>query len=1098
MRFSSIVMIVLLMVFLFGAGLQSIAQDDSALPDEIDYNLHIKPILSDRCFICHGPDANQRKAGLRLDQSKGAYAKLPSGHVAVQPGDANQSALVKRIYAKKPGMLMPPSVSNLSLNEREKSLLKKWIEQGAEYKPHWSLIPLQQTKAATMLDDPNVTIDTFIEPKLSEHGMTLSPQTDKETLLRRVSFDLTGLPPGLDDIEVFLQDHSPNAYENVVDRLLASPQYGERMALEWLDVARYADTYGYQADNERSTWRYRDWVIDAYNRNMPFDQFLTDQLAGDLLSHPTTEQLIATGFNRNHPQNAEGGIVNEEFRVEYVADRAITTGRAFLGLTMECARCHDHKYDPITQKEFYQLFAFFNNVDEAGQITWYNSDKPSPTLLLFTDEEKQQIAELDEQIEDVKNEIQIYAEGFKDSKELKNWIIGESVLSNGPFIYGNVATFSFDQKNTGNEKIKGMQRLINQKPIESATGRIIDTVSMKIWDQPPKFETRNRYNSTKAKDNALVLDGDAMLDFPGVGRFKKADPFTIALYVWVPKELDEGVIFHSNKGGIIYSFKGYQVSIEQDRFDVRLSHTYPYNSINLISKEPVPREEWIHIALTYDGSGKAAGTHFYVNGEPAEMTVKRDNLTKDIVFANNSPETNLRVGARWRSKGFTGGRVDEVEVYDRELTSFEVSDIAGENKLFRLRGMLSDIYLEDNPPEISPEKFRDVLKYHLYKWDERYRSLNEKLRNLRQAKNDVYETAEEVMVMAEMPEPRQAYLLQRGAYDAHGEPVEPSTPKSVLPFDESLPQNRLGLSKWLVDEQNPLTARVAVNRLWQQCFGVGLVETSEDFGSQGKPPTHPHLLDWLALHYMQSGWDTKALIKRIVMSKTYRQSSRIRDDLRERDPENRLYGHYPAKRLSAEQLRDQALAASGLLVDTVGGPSVKPYQPEGLWSFGSNKKYEQSTGDGLYRRSMYTFWKRTVPPPAMNTFDAPDRSNCIMRRQETNTPLQALVMMNDPQFLEAAKMLAVRIVQSSPQKDERINNVFRLLTGREPQQNERDVLAGYYQQQLDQYATNPETYQSILDVGEAVIPKEPDRGEVAAMTLVASTVMNSNASVFLR
>lgn len=1088
MKFQQISIALLLVMILFTGGSNLSAQNED-LPTVIDYNQHIKPLLSDRCFICHGPDANKRQAGLRLDQSESAYAKLPSGNLAIVPGDTNQSSIVKRIHADNSGALMPPPESNLSLNENEKALIKKWIEQGAEYKPHWSLIPLQQTKAAEVLKVEDVNTDTFIEQKLHHEGLSLSPQTDKETLLRRVSFDLTGLPPTMEEIDAFIQDDSSNAYEKVVDRLLASPQYGERMALEWLDVARYADTYGYQADNYRPTWRYRDWVIEAYNQNMPFDQFITDQLAGDLLPNPTTDQLIATGFNRNHPQNAEGGIVNEEFRVEYVADRAITTGRAFMGLTMECARCHDHKYDPITQKEFYQLFAFFNNVDEAGQITWNNSDKPSPTTLLFKDEEKQKIAELDEQIKTLNSEINHYIFQTWKSDALKKWFSKERFMSHTLPIAGKVAHFSLDQKNVTNEEVSGS--------VNEVTGRIIDTVSMKIWDQPPQFVLRDVDGYDLKSSNAMELDGDAMLDFPGIGRFKKADPFTVSMYVWIPNELEEGVIFHSNKGGIIYSFKGYQVSVENNKFDVRLSHTFPYNSINLVSNEPVPREEWVHIALTYDGSGKAVGTHFYVNGEPAEMLVKRDNLYKDIVF--DGITTNLRVGARWRSRGFTNGKIDELTVYDRELTRYEINP---HNSHQDSRGLIlrnAQHFMDYQKYDLTAdEKIAGSIFYLTQNKDQHYNELLEKLRTLRQAKNEIYEKAEEVFVMADMPEPRQAYLLERGAYDAHGEPVEPGTVKQVLPFDDSLPKNRLGLSQWLVDEQNPLTARVAVNRLWQICFGVGLVETAEDFGSQGELPTHPDLLDWLALQYMHSGWDTKALMKQIVMSKTYRQSSLITEHQREVDPENRLYAHYPTKRLPAEMLRDQALAASGLLVDTIGGPSVKPYQPEGLWSYGSNSKYEQSTGDDLYRRGMYTFWKRTVPPPAMNTFDAPDRSYCIMRRQETNTPLQALVMMNDPQFLEAAKMLAVKVINSSNDTEEWIKNTFRLLTARMPQEIELVALQSYYHNQIKQFESNPDSYQSILDIGEAEIPNDINQGEVAAMTLVASTVMNSNASVFLR
>lgn len=1078
-----------------------IRQWESALPKEIDYNQHIKPILSDRCFICHGPDANKRQAGMRLDQPESAYAVLSPGNTpAITPGDVDNSQMAFRIVSDQDFIKMPPPESNLSLTDKEKALLIRWIEQGAEYKPHWSLIPLQNTNAAKMRNDPNINIDYFVEKKLTLEGLTLSSEADKETILRRVHFDLTGLPPAIEDIDAFLADESPDAYQKVVDRLLASPHYGERMALEWLDLARYADTYGYQADNYRPTWRWRDWVIDAYNQNMPFDQFLTEQLAGDLLPNPSTAQLTATGFNRNHSQNAEGGIVNEEFRVEYVADRAITVSRAFLGMTMECARCHDHKYDPITQKEFYQLFAFFNNVDEAGQITWSQPDMPSPTMLLFTDEEKKQISELDEKIKNTEDEIAAYIESQAKSEELKKWINHETLSSAGTMVPGKVAEYSLDKDETHNEKLKSLKRVSSHQWIESASGRIVDTVTMKIWDQPPKFVTRDKNSHFQKQNNALQLDGDGMLDFPGVGRFKKADPFTVAMYVWVPKELDEGVIFHSNKGGIIYSFKGYQVYVQHDRFDVRLAHTYPYNSINLISNNPVPRDEWIHIALTYDGSGKAAGVHFYINGEPADMSVKRDNLYKDIVFVKDGITTNLRVGARWRSKGFTNGRVDDITVYDRELSRYEINP---HNSHQDVRGLISRFhgaFIGSEYVGVPPEEKEAFIKFYLSTInDGGYKQLLEQLRTQRQAKNDIYENAEEVMVMAEMPESRQAYLLNRGAYDAHGEAVEPNTPQSILAFDDSLPKNRLGLSQWLVNPNNPLTARVAVNRLWQQCFGKGLVKTAEDFGNQGSLPSHPDLLDWLALQYMQSGWDTKAIMKQIVMSKTYRQSSFTASELRERDPENLLLARYPTKRLPAELLRDQALAASGLLVRTIGGPSVKPYQPEGLWSFGSNTNYEQDTGDKLYRRGMYTFWKRTIPHPVMNTFDAPDRGYCIMRRQETNTPMQSLVLMNAPQFVEASKMLAVKLMQNTELScEEQITQLFQKLTGRAPSPDEKSTLMNYFQMQMAVYENNENAYAGILSTGETVMPDGLNPKITAALAAVAAVVMNSNASVYIR
>ncbi len=1046
----------------------------SELPEIVDFNFHIKPILSDRCFKCHGPDENQRMVNLRLDQEESAYGPLFLGEgAAIVPGQPEDSILLHRVLSSDTDRMMPPAGSGLELNAREKGLLLKWIKQGGEYKPHWSLIPPAEALANHRLP-ADVNLDYFIERKLEERGLSFSPEADQEILLRRVTFDLTGLPPSLEEIDEFVHDSSPDALEKVLDRLLRSPHYGERMAANWLDLARYADTYGYQADYYRPMWRWRDWVIQAFNEHKPYDEFVTWQLAGDLLPEPSIEQILATGFNRNHSQNAEGGIINEEFRVEYVADRTNTFGKAFLGFTLECARCHDHKYDPISQKDYYQIFSFFNNVDESGQITWSKPDTPPPSLLLFEETAQQQLAELDCRIAELEKQLQNLPKQKND--EFGAWLERLS--------HSNAESVFQPKFRSAHFPLDLISKYEIANTVGSATGQIVDNVSLAIADATPEVVEGIRGNATP-------FDGDMMMDFPGVGRFSRADPFSIGMWVYIPADLKQGVIFHSNRGGIIYCFKGYQVSVEDDRFDIRLAHSFPYASIHLITESLVPKEEWIHLMLTSDGSGKAGGVRFYINGELQDVRVKRDNLYQDIVFVKENIRTNLRVGARWRSKGFTSGRVDEIEVFSQALSPLAVQIVAGKTDPKELAQL--------NPAECSVQQRELLLEYYIRNFDTDYLCLQEELHDLRRQRCELEENAEEIMVMAEMSEPRQAYVLLRGAYNEYGDAVQPDTPESILPFPADYPRTRLGLARWLMHPENPLTARVVVNRMWQQFFGRGLVETSENFGSQGSIPSHPELLDWLAVQLMESGWNLQALQKQIILSRTYRQTSRITPELLQQDPNNLWLARGPQQRLSAEMLRDNALAASRLLVRKVGGPSVKPYQPEGLWSYATESNYEQDHGENLYRRSLYTFWKRTIPPPAMETFDAPSRSHCTVRRQQTNTPLQALVLLNDPQFIEAARALAVRVMADSGESvKDAITAMFRLLTARRPAQHELTILCELYENQKAEFQDQPELSKGWLSTGEYQHPETCDSAELAAYTVVASTIMNSDACMVKR
>ncbi len=1047
------------------------------LPDVIDFNQHVRPILSDRCYSCHGPDANTREADLRLDTKEGLFASVleTSKYHPVKAGSLRQSALNGRIMSEDPQLQMPPPGSNLSLDEREKAILQKWIEEGAEWKPHWAFIPPEKPKLPGVKDEtwPKNEIDHFTLNMIEAQGLQPNAPAEKATLLRRLTIDLTGLPPSVDELDDFINDSSPDAVEKVVDRLLASPHYGENMAVDWLDLARYADTHGYQADYYRPHWPWRDWVIEAFNSNMPYDTFVIWQLAGDLLPNATREQKLATGFNRNHAQNAEGGIIDEEYRVEYVADRTQTFGTAFLGMTLECARCHDHKFDPISQKEFYQIFSFFNNVSESGQITWHMSDLPGPTMLLPDDEVAAKKAAIEKLV--AKKEMELDSVKHAESSAFNSWMNSSNkhAIHTEP-TKGLLAHFPLENVNK--------KRIHNNVP-GGITGSIIDPLDGRITESELKI-----VDGFTGK--GLTLSGDEALDFPKLGQFSRGDDFTIGMWVKIPEALESGVIFHSNKGSALYTFKGYQLSIENDRFDIRLAHDFPYNSIHLLSRDSVPRDQWIHIALTYDGSSAAAGTRLYLNGEVQSVEVQRDHLFKDIIFHGKNPDdpapitTHLKIGARWRGKGFTNGQVDEIKVFNRALTHLEVNQLAA--------GEIASSIVQKSTDELTTREKELLFNFYLHRSSRNYIKVLGEVQDLRKEENEIFEFIPHVMVMEEMEKPRPSYLLNRGAYDNKGDQVFPGTPSKIKAFDADFPQNRLGLAQWLFHEENPLPARVAVNRYWQHYFGRGIVETSEDFGSQGALPSHPKLLDWLARTFMESGWDIKYMQKLIVLSATYQQSSEADSLSLAKDPDNINLSRGPYARLSAENLRDLVLAASGLLHTQVGGPPVRPYQPEGLWDFNRmSGKYQQDTGKDLYRRSLYTYWKRTIPPPSMQIFDAPTRAICVVRREETATPLQALVLMNDPQFVEAARVLAERIMKM-PEGNARdkITYAIRLLTSEAPSEEQLALLLDQYESARVYYNDHPEKSSALLSVGEFKVDPSLDRLSLAAYATVCTTIIN--------
>lgn len=1051
----------------------STRQETTGIPDEIDFNFHVKPILSDRCFACHGPDKNQRKADLRLDTEEGLFhKKTDNGGYAFVPGNLKKSEAFQRLTAHDTSFIMPPPESNLTLAPAEINVIRRWIEQGASYKPHWAFSPTAKPSTPKIKNKnwPINPIDHFVLAKIEQQGMAPTTEASKEMLLRRVYLDITGLPPSLKEIDTFLKDNSPDAYEKVVDRLLQSPEYGERMALDWLDLARFADTYGYTVDRYRDVSPWRDWVIEAFNNNMPYDTFVTWQLAGDLLPKPSKDQFIATAFNRLHPQNAEGGIVSEEFRVEYVADRTETFGTAFLGMTFKCARCHDHKYDPIEQKEYYSLYSFFNNVDDSGQITFSTIDMPAPTMLLTNEEVEERLTFLQSKVDSCS---QLLEQDSKNAQTgFEKWLKTPGNKGTGPFPKGLVAHYGFDEPEANH---------FQSSTKNASTGILFDPVdNVPVKDRMPVAKG--------VAGNAVGLNGDEAIAFKGLGRFLRAQPFSIGLWVKVPEDLTSGVIFHGNKGGIIFNFKGYQLSIEEGRLDVRLAHAFPYNSIHLVSRDTIVKEDWFHVLLSYDGSSDASGVHLYYDGRQWPLQVKRNHLYKEMAFTRENIDTYLKVGARWRTRGLKGAWVDELVVFDRALTPLEAKWIYDrKNPIPALAGQAI---------KPAPETRQGLFEYYLATQDKSYSSHQ---RDILQARSDLHQAIEpvqELMVTAEMPEPRPTFVLERGQYNVPKEQVFPATPEHILRFPAGLPKNRLGLAQWLFHKDNPLPARVAINRIWQQFFGSGLVETSEDFGNQGALPSHPELLDWLAIAFRESGWDLKYMVKLIVMSATYRQSSIADEAQAMQDPSNRWLARGPVKRLNAEHIRDHALHSSGLLVKKIGGPSVKPYQPADLWRFNGGK-YTQDHGDSLYRRSLYTFVKRTVPPPTMSIFDAPDRSYCISRRQNTKTPLQALTLMNDPQFLEAARVLAHKAIQQ-PDLTESISFIYQSLTGIPPTIEEQNILQNLFEKSIERFEANPNKMKGLLHTGEYPLPQSIDSLRLAGLAMVAGTVMNSDGFVVCR
>ncbi|MBM4070299.1 MAG: DUF1553 domain-containing protein [Planctomycetes bacterium] len=1024
---------------------------------EIEFNRDIRPILSENCFQCHGPDSGQRKAGLRLDQRDSALADSGAG-TAIVPGKPAQSLLVARINEARPSRRMPPARSGRTLTPQQIDLLTRWVAQGAGYQRHWSFIPpkrwdLPRVKTGSW---PANGIDHFVLERLEKEGLQPSPRAARETLLRRVTFDLTGLPPTPGELHDFLADRSAEAYDKVVDRLLESPRFGERMALHWLDLARYADTNGYNNDEERSMWLWRDWVIDAFNENMPFDRFLTEQLAGDLLPGATNTQKIATAFNRNHVITTEGGIFPEEYRVEYVADRVHTTATVFLGLSMQCARCHDHKYDPISMKDYYRFFAFFNNVEDKT-IGYNQGAAAAPFIKAPSKEQKKQLAALETHRHELAARLRMREQ--QASADAARWEQGLSSAAIAGLATTAAHHFPFDDG-------KG-DKVLSAKP----AGHVGQVNGKPRWT-PGKI------------GGALELDGQTHVEAGSIAGFDRSDPFTLGL--WVFPIADTGALL--SKMDEDNAYRGYDLLLERGKIVVHLIHHWADNAIKIIGKQPLTVQQWHHVLVSYDGSGKAAGLTVYVDGKPSPFDVHTDKLSATIHTAQP-----LRLGLRTRSLPFQG-KLDDLQIFRLALSPADAMRLAAGKPVAGIAELLT-LPLQKR----SAEQRRQINLYYLENVDVSYRKLQGELSAVAGREAEVKKAMPLTMVMAELPTPRQAHILKRGQYDQPGEAVSLGVPAALSKLPADAPRNRLGLARWLVDPAHPLTARVAVNRWWEMLFGIGIVETVEDFGAQGAWPSHPELLDWLATELIRNRWDVKATMKLIVASATYRQSSHATRALHDRDPKNRLLARGPRVRLGAETIRDNALAISGLLREKVGGPSVKPYQPEGLWEDVSVERraiYKKDKGEGLYRRSMYTYWKRTCPPPGMTTFDAPDRETCTIRRARTNTPLQALLLLNDTTYLEAARKFAERIhKEGGTTLESRLRHAYRLALSRLPRPEEAELLLSLHGEALEKFRRDPKAATKLLSHGDAPRDASLNVAELAAWTTVASTILNLDEAI---
>jgi len=1062
--------------------------------EPVRFNRDIRPILADSCFSCHGPDRNQRKADLRLDAAPAASA--PGETPAVVPGAPDRSELWHRVNSDDPELQMPPPGTRSRLTARQLQLVRRWIEEGAVWEDHWAWIPPKLPTPPAVQDAvwPRTPIDLFVRAKQEQGGLRHAPAAPLPALLRRIFLDLTGIPPSPEQLDACLADAPtealPDVIERALDQALASPRYGERMGIRWLDGARYADTSGYQNDGPRDMWRWRDWVLESYNRDLAFDQFTIEQMAGDLLPEPTLRQRIATGFNRNHRGNAEGGIIPEEFAAEYVVDRVDTTATVWLGLTIGCARCHEHKFDPISHREFYQLFAYFNNVPEQGRAIKEGNSPPyivAPTDHEFAaqrewlrrlDEAESRAAEAAPLLALRQQEWEARHKAGREPSErpiIDDWNVDDGLHLRLDCDQPAVIAASGWKA----ESLRGDSQA-EWRTAEGICGNALALTGETVFVLAS--------STTPSESPAARAPGLAAQRLPG--DFGYFDRFSIS--VWV-NATDNRLGTVVSKMADAPDGDGWSLRWSQGKLQVNFVKRWLDDALRLETTDSLSTGEWHHVGVVYDGTRVANGVTIYVDGIPREKKVLLDGLNQS--FANKEP---LRVGGGGGPDYGMRGQIDEIRLFDRNLDPREMAMLANAAPLSRIaatpapqRGAAEHARLTEYfltriaaPDDVAPWRRHVALRREF----------------------DAFQRAlPTVMVMEEMPVPRATHILLRGEYDKPGERVSPAIPAMFGGAAGEFPPDRLGLARWLVRPDNPLTSRVAVNRIWQMLFGAGIVRTVEDFGTQGDTPSHPELLDWLAVTFARTGgngsaeaadgeprWSQKLLLRRLLLSASYLQSSAIDPAAHGADPANRLLSRGPRFRLSAEMIRDQALSVADLLVESIGGRSVKPYQPADLWKeLATDNEYRTDTGGGLFRRGIYTYWKRTVAPPNMMTFDAAARETCVVREVRTNTPLQALTLLNEITFVEAARNLAAAVVREPGTSPEHaIALAFRRATCRQPSATELRTLVDGFQRFHRHFSGDAAAALELVKLGESPLPSKFDLPELAAMTATCNLILN--------
>jgi hypothetical protein len=1025
----------------------------SASPAVPTYNRDIRPILADKCFACHGADSATRESGLRLDVREDAIA---GG--AIDPGSIDTSEMINRmLLADDDELLMPPKSTHKALSAEEKETLTTWIRNGAVYEQHWSFItPARPALPAVVKKEwPKNPVDHFILASLESEGLAPAEEADRRTLARRASLDVTGLPPDPKMVEEFVADDRPDAYDRYLDRLFALSGWGEHRARHWLDYARYADTHGIHFDNFREIWSYRDWVINAFNSNMPFDQFSIEQLAGDMLESATLDQQIATGFNRCNMTTNEGGIIDEEYAVLYARDRTETTSAVWLGLTTGCAVCHDHKFDPVSQKEFYSLAAFFNNTTQA--VRDGNVPNTPPIVVVPETQERERFKKVSELLPVANNKLaQLLAIAKQDIKTtaISPMKIAESMPGLDKLAVH--ATLGEGIGQTTNILVNG-----NLVPL-TATG-------------PLKWAD----GYTQAKSLAPV--NGSHLSVPEVGDFEWRDPFTAAAWIYQERAANGSVVARMDESA---NHRGWDLWLNDGRLASHFIHHWPDQTLKVISNEELPVKQWVHVAVVNDGTGTIDGVRLYVNG--VEQT-NREVANKSLATETIRSDAPLTIGSRRRGDFVEGVNINDVRLYTTALTSDEIQQVGkGSAAMYAAslpRGTLKGPLLDD------------LAQWWLDHESQEYREVSAEAESLKKEDVQIRRRGTIAHVMHEKSEHAIAFVLNRGEYDQRLDQVSADVPAALPPMNE-LPRNRLGLAKWLFSKEHPLTSRVTVNRFWQEVFGTGLVRTSGDFGITGELPSHPELLDWLSVEFRESGWNVQSLFRTMLISATYRQSARTTPRGLEIDAENRLLSHGPRFRMDGEMVRDMAIWSAGLMAPKIGGPSVRPYQPIGVWEAvampeSNTRNYEEDKGESLYRRSMYTFWKRSAPPASMEIFNAPSREVCTVRRERSNTPLQALVTLNDPQFIEASRMLAGMTLATPGLGDQdRLQFIAARLLSRPLSDEEAKILLIAINDLKSHYASDQAETQALLAIGYAEAKSPIKRSELAAWTMLASEMMN--------